>query len=162
MLLITLDNTILYTALPTLTAELEAGASESLWVINAYPLVMCGLLLGAGTLGDRYGHRRLFLIGLVLFGAASLAAAFAPDVAVLIAARALLAVGAACMMPATLALIRIGFDDVRQRTSPSGCGGASPSWERLSARSSADCCLSTSGGVPSSSSTCPWSSPPWS
>ncbi|MGO1885470.1 MAG: MFS transporter, partial [Citricoccus sp.] len=124
VLLITLDNTILYTALPTLTAELEAGASESLWVINAYPLVMCGLLLGAGTLGDRYGHRRLFLIGLVLFGAASLAAAFAPDVAVLIAARALLAVGAACMMPATLALIRIGFDDVRQRNLAIGVWGS--------------------------------------
>ncbi|WMY76833.1 MFS transporter [Citricoccus sp. I39-566] len=124
VLLITLDNTILYTALPTLTAELGASASESLWVINAYPLVMCGLLLGAGTLGDRYGHRRLFLIGLVLFGAASLVAAFAPDIAVLIAARALLAVGAACMMPATLALIRIGFDDVRQRNVAIGVWGS--------------------------------------
>jgi MFS transporter, DHA2 family, multidrug resistance protein len=115
VMLITLDNTILYTALPTLTAELGATASESLWILNAYPLVMCGLLLGAGTLGDRYGHRRLFLIGLVVFGAASLLAAFAPAVGVLIAARAFLAVGAACMMPATLALIRIGFDDVRER-----------------------------------------------
>ncbi|REE02518.1 MFS transporter [Citricoccus muralis] len=124
VLLITLDNTILYTALPTLTAELGATASESLWIINAYPLVMCGLLLGAGTLGDRYGHRRLFLIGLVLFGAASLVAAFAPGVTVLIASRALLAVGAACMMPATLALIRIGFDDVRQRNVAIGVWGS--------------------------------------
>lgn len=115
VLLITLDNTILYTALPTLSEVLGATASESLWILNAYPLVMCGLLLGAGTLGDRYGHRRLFLIGLAVFGAASLLAAFAPGVGVLIAARALLAVGAACMMPATLALIRIGFDDVRER-----------------------------------------------
>ncbi|MEV4900592.1 MFS transporter [Citricoccus sp. NPDC055426] len=124
VLLITLDNTILYTALPTLTAELGANASESLWIINAYPLVMCGVLLGAGTLGDRYGHRRLFLTGLVLFGAASLVAAFAPEVAVLIAARALLAVGAACMMPATLALIRIGFDDVRERNLAIGVWGS--------------------------------------
>jgi MFS transporter, DHA2 family, multidrug resistance protein len=115
VMLITLDNTILYTALPTLTEELGATAAESLWILNAYPLVMCGLLLGAGTLGDRYGHRRLFLIGLVVFGVASLLAAFAPAAGVLIAARAILAVGAACMMPATLALIRIGFDDVRER-----------------------------------------------
>ncbi|HEY4614642.1 MAG TPA: MFS transporter, partial [Citricoccus sp.] len=115
VLLITLDNTILYTALPTLSEELGASAAESLWILNAYPLVMCGLLLGAGTLGDRFGHRRMFTVGLVVFGAASALAAFAPAVGVLIAARALLAVGAACMMPATLALIRIGFDDVRER-----------------------------------------------
>jgi DHA2 family multidrug resistance protein-like MFS transporter len=115
VLLITLDNTILYTALPTLSEELGATASAALWILNAYPLVMCGLLLGAGTLGDRYGHRRMFLIGLVVFGAASLLAAFAPSAGVLIAARVVLAVGAACMMPATLALIRIGFDDVRER-----------------------------------------------
>lgn len=115
VLLITLDNTILYTALPTLSEQLGASAAESLWILNAYPLVMCGLLLGAGTLGDRFGHRRMFTVGLVVFGAASALAAFAPAVGVLIAARALLAVGAACMMPATLALIRIGFDDVRER-----------------------------------------------
>ena len=115
LLLITLDNSILYTALPTLTVDLGASASQGLWIINAYPLVMAGLLLGSGTLGDRFGHRRLFLVGLTLFGAASLVAAFSPTPEVLIGARALLAVGAACMMPATLALIRLGFDDVRER-----------------------------------------------
>ncbi|MFC7402925.1 MFS transporter [Citricoccus sp. GCM10030269] len=124
VLLITLDNTILYTALPTLSTELGATAAESLWILNAYPLVMCGLLLGAGTLGDRYGHRRLFVVGLALFGAASLLAAFAPDVGILITSRALLAVGAACMMPATLALIRIGFDDVRERNVAVGVWGS--------------------------------------
>jgi len=115
LLLITLDNSILYTALPTLTIELGASHSESLWIINAYPLVMTGLLLGTGTLGDKFGHRRLFLIGLVVFGAASLIAAFAPSAGVLIASRALLAVGAAAMMPATLALIRVTFTDTRER-----------------------------------------------
>ena len=115
LLLITLDNSILYTALPTLTRELDASWSESLWIINAYPLVMTGLLLGAGTLGDRFGHRRMFLIGLVLFGLASLLAATAPSPEVLIAARGLLAVGAAAMMPATLALIRVTFTDERER-----------------------------------------------
>ena len=115
LLLISLDVTILYTALPTLTADLDADASSKLWIINAYPLVMAGLLLGAGTLGDRVGHKRMFLIGLVLFGMASTAAAFAPSAAVLIGARAFLAVGAAAMMPATLALVRLTFDDERER-----------------------------------------------
>jgi DHA2 family multidrug resistance protein-like MFS transporter len=115
LLLITLDNSILYTALPTLTDELGASSSEALWIINAYPLVMVGLLLGAGTLGDRVGHRRMFLIGLTLFGVASLVAAFSPSALVLIAARAFLAVGAAAMMPATLALVRIAFTDERER-----------------------------------------------
>ena len=115
LLLITLDNSILYTALPTLTADLGASGSSTLWIINAYPLVMAGLLLGAGTLGDRIGHRRMFVVGLWIFGAASLAAAFSPNPAFLIGARALLAVGAAAMMPATLALIRLAFDDPRER-----------------------------------------------
>lgn len=115
LLLITLDNSILYTALPTLTRELDATWTESLWIINAYPLVMTGLLLGSGTLGDRFGHRLMFLGGLVVFGLASLMAATAPTPEVLIAARGLLAVGAAAMMPATLALIRVTFTDERER-----------------------------------------------
>lgn len=115
LLLITLDNSILYTALPTLTADLGASGSAALWIINAYPLVMAGLLLGAGTLGDRIGHRRMFVIGLWVFGIASLAAAFSPNPGMLIGARALLAVGAAAMMPATLALIRLAFDNPRER-----------------------------------------------
>ncbi|GAA1657741.1 MFS transporter [Actinoplanes couchii] len=115
LLLITLDNSILYTALPTLTADLGATGTQALWIINAYPVVMAGLLLGSGTLGDRIGHRRMFLIGLGLFAVASLGAAFASGPATLIAARALLAVGAAAMMPATLALIRVTFHDERER-----------------------------------------------
>lgn len=115
LLLITLDNSVLYTALPTLTRELGASSTQALWIINAYPLAMAGLLLGAGTLADRIGHRRMFLGGLCVFGGASLIAAFAPGVAVLIGARALLAVGAAAMMPSTLALIFITFRDERER-----------------------------------------------
>lgn len=115
LLLITLDNSILYTALPTLTEELQASNTQNLWIINAYPLVMAGLLLGSGTLGDRIGHTRMFVVGLVIFGLASLLAAFAPSPEVLIAARAVLAVGAAAMMPATLALIRTTFTVERER-----------------------------------------------
>ncbi len=115
LLLITIDHSVLYTALPTLVDDLGATTTEGLWIINAYPLVMAGLLLGAGTLGDRIGHRRMFLGGLLAFGLTSLLAAFAPNPTLLIAARGLLAVGAAAMMPANLALIRLGFDDIRER-----------------------------------------------
>ncbi|MHC8563502.1 MFS transporter [Streptomyces albidoflavus] len=115
LLLITLDNSILYAALPTLVEELGASSAQSLWIINAYPVVMAGLLLGSGTLGDRVGHRRMFLTGLAVFGVASLAAALSPSPEALIAARAFLAVGAAAMMPATLALIRVTFTDERER-----------------------------------------------
>ncbi|GLW07120.1 hypothetical protein Misp01_22500 [Microtetraspora sp. NBRC 13810] len=124
LLLISVDMTVLYTALPTLTAELRADASQKLWIVNAYPLVMAGLLLGAGTLGDRVGHKRMFLAGLALFGAASLAAAFAPGPWALAGARAFLAVGAAAMMPATLSLIRTTFEDARERNIAIGVWGS--------------------------------------
>ncbi len=88
LLMVSVDTTVLYTALPTLTSDLQADASQKLWIINAYPLVMAGLLLGAGTLGDRIGHKRMYLAGLALFAAASLLAAFAPSPPMLIAARA--------------------------------------------------------------------------
>ncbi|TLP73115.1 MFS transporter [Nesterenkonia sphaerica] len=115
LLLIALDNTILYTALPILSNELSATNSQQLWIINGYPLTMAGLLLGSGALGDRFGHKRVFQIGLLIFGAASLAAAFSANPESLIIARLLKGVGAAAMMPATLALIRISFAAERER-----------------------------------------------
>ncbi|MCT7664975.1 MFS transporter [Shinella kummerowiae] len=115
LFLIVIDMTVLYTALPVLTQALSANASEKLWIVNAYPLVVAGLLPGLGTLGDRLGHKQMFMAGLVVFGAASIAAAFAPSPELLIAARAALAVGAAMMMPATLSLIRLTFTDERER-----------------------------------------------
>ncbi|MCT4334592.1 MFS transporter [Paracoccus sp. YLB-12] len=115
LFLIVIDVTVLYTALPRLTQELATTASEKLWIVNAYPLVMAGLLPGMGGLGDRVGHKRMFLAGLAVFGLASLGAAFSPTPAALIAARVLLAVGAAMMMPATLSLIRLTFTDEKER-----------------------------------------------
>ena len=115
LLLIVIDMTVLYTALPRLTHDLAATASAKLWIVNIYALVVSGLLLGMGTLGDRLGHKRLFMAGLCVFGLASLCAAFAPSPTLLIAARALLGVGAAMMMPATLSLIRLSFADERER-----------------------------------------------
>ncbi|MCP8895770.1 MFS transporter [Shinella daejeonensis] len=115
LLLIVIDMTVLYTALPALTRDLAATATEKLWIVNAYPLVVAGLLPGLGTLGDRLGHKRMFMAGLVVFGLASLGAAFSPDPSVLIATRVVLAAGAAMMMPATLSLIRLTFRDEKER-----------------------------------------------
>jgi len=115
-----LDNSILYTALPQLTQQLHATDMQQLWIINAYTLVLSGLLLGTGTLGDRIGHRLMFLIGLATFGTASLVAAYSPNAWLLIAARALLGLGAAIMLPSTLALIRLTFPNEVERNKAIG------------------------------------------
>jgi DHA2 family multidrug resistance protein-like MFS transporter len=115
LFLIVIDMTVLYTALPVLTRELSATASQKLWIVNAYPLVVAGLLPGFGGLGDRFGHKHMFLSGLVVFGLASLAAGFSQTPAMLIGARVGLAIGAAMMMPATLSLIRLSFTDPGER-----------------------------------------------
>ena len=101
LFLVVIDMTVLYTALPSLAQALHTTASEKLWILNAYSLVMAGLMPAMGALGDRLGHRKVFIGGMVLFGQASMIAALAPSANVLIAARALLAVGGAAMMPAT-------------------------------------------------------------
>ncbi len=115
LLLIVVDMTVLYTALPKLTHALHASASDKLWIVNAYALTVSGLLLGMGTLGDRLGHKNLFLSGMVVFALASVAAAFSPTAHTLIAARAGLGIGAAMMMPATLSIIRLTFTDSAER-----------------------------------------------
>lgn len=124
LFLIALDNSILFTALPVLREQLHATELGGLWVINIYPLMMVGLLLGTGTLGDKIGHRLLFLIGLVIFGLTSLIAAFSPTIWWLVAARAALGFGAASMLPATLALIRITFIHEREFATAIGIWGA--------------------------------------
>lgn len=114
LLLIVIDMTVLYTALPSLAQALHTTASEKLWILNAYSLVMAGLMPAMGALGDRLGHRAVFISGMALFGLASVIAAFAPSAAVLIAARALLAIGGAAMMPATIAIVRTTFHDPKE------------------------------------------------
>src|SRR5262249_22246020 len=89
LFLIVIDMTVLYTALPSLARDLGTDASEKLWIINAYALVVAGLLPGLGTLGDRVGHKRMFIAGLCVFGVASLVAAYSPSPMILIGARAL-------------------------------------------------------------------------
>jgi MFS family permease len=105
LLVVTLDNTILNVALPTIREDLEASSSELQWIVDSYLLVFAGLLLTAGSLGDRFGRRRALFLGLGVFGTGSLLAAISGSSDALIASRALMGVGAAAIMPTTLSLI---------------------------------------------------------
>ncbi|MFJ6796355.1 MFS transporter [Streptomyces sp. NPDC091268] len=115
LVLVALDATILHVAVPSVTEDLRPGSIELLWIVDAYPLVCASLLILFGTLGDRIGRRRVLLLGYGLFGAASALAALAESAQVLIAARALLGVGGAMIMPATLSILRQVFPDRRER-----------------------------------------------
>jgi EmrB/QacA subfamily drug resistance transporter len=115
LLVIVIDNTIVNVALPTLVRDLGTSTSDLQWVVDAYTLVFAGLLLTAGSLGDRFGRKGALTIGLVVFGAASAAAAFADGVSALIAARAVMGIGAALIMPATLSILTNVFTDTRER-----------------------------------------------
>ena len=115
LLLVSMDVSVLYFAVPFISRELAPSATEQLWIFDIYGFVLGGLLLTMGALGDRIGRRRLLLSGAFAFGLASALAAYASSPAMLIAARALLGIGGATLMPSTLALIRNLFHDARQR-----------------------------------------------
>ncbi|ULR49606.1 MFS transporter [Streptomyces deccanensis] len=115
LLLVAVDATVLHVAVPAVTEDIKPSAMELLWIVDVYPLVCASLLILFGTLGDRVGRRRILLLGYALFGVASALAAFADSPQVLIAARALLGVGGAMIMPATLSILRQVFPDRRER-----------------------------------------------
>ncbi|MGR3753158.1 MFS transporter [Edwardsiella anguillarum] len=112
---VSLDATILHVAVPTLNHSLNLTSNQLLWVIDIYALLMAGLLLPMGSLGDRIGYKKLMLAGVLIFGLASLAAAFSQSAQMLIASRALLALGASMILPATLACLRDVFTDSDER-----------------------------------------------
>ncbi|MDA0642582.1 MULTISPECIES: MFS transporter [Nonomuraea] len=109
-----LDISVLFLAVPQITVDLGAGATEQLWITDIYGFLIAGFLITMGSVGDRIGRRRLLLLGATAFGALSALAAYAPSTEVLIAARALLGVAGATIMPSTLALIIGMFRDPRQ------------------------------------------------
>jgi DHA2 family multidrug resistance protein-like MFS transporter len=115
LLLVSMDVSVLYFAVPYISADLGVSATEQLWIFDIYGFVLAGLLITMGSLGDRIGRRRLLLFGAVAFGLASVAAAYARNPEQLIAARAVLGIGGATLMPSTLALIRNMFHDAGQR-----------------------------------------------
>jgi EmrB/QacA subfamily drug resistance transporter len=104
-LLVFLDDTVVNTALPRISVDLDASTSALQWVIDAYVLVLAGLLLLCGSIGDRYGRKRMMTVGLVVFGVAAAGAAVADSAGQLIAMRALQGLGAALVLPATLSII---------------------------------------------------------
>ncbi|MFH9866086.1 MFS transporter [Streptomyces lydicus] len=114
-LLVSMDVSVLYFAVPFLTAQLEPSSVQQLWILDVYGFVLAGLLITMGALGDRVGRRKLLLSGALLFGLASGLAAYSGSAEMLIAARGLLGVGGATLMPSTLALIRNLFHDAKQR-----------------------------------------------
>ncbi len=105
LVIVVVGNTVLNVALPTLVRELGATSSQLQWIVDSYALVFAGLLLTAGALGDRFGRKGALTIGLVIFGATSGASALATSAGQLIALRALMGIGAALIMPATLSIL---------------------------------------------------------
>ncbi len=131
LLVIALDNTILNVALPALATDLQASTSELQWIVDGYTLVFAGLLLTCGSIGDRFGRKSALACGLAVFCAGSLSATFSDTSTQLAVSRAVMGVGAALIMPATLSLLTNIFTDPRERgraigvwAAVAGAGGA--------------------------------------
>ncbi|MEO3872473.1 MFS transporter [Nonomuraea sp. B12E4] len=115
LLVLTVDGTVLNLAIPSLIEELGATPSDIQWILDAYVLVFAGLLLTAGSLSDRYGRRKFLVIGLAIFGGASLLAVVASAPWQVIGARALMGVGGSILMPSTLSILMTVFDEEERR-----------------------------------------------
>ena len=123
VLVVNVDGTILNVALPTLVRELHASSSELQWIVDTYAMVFAGLLLVGGSLADRFGRKRLFLLGFLTFGAGSLGAALAGSVNALVAWRGVMGAGAALTIPAGLSILDNVFRDPRERARAVGIWG---------------------------------------
>src|SRR6202161_552004 len=110
-----LDVTIVNTALNSIGSSLGGGVAELQWVVNAYTIAFAAFILTAGALGDRIGAKRVFMAGFAVFTAASVACALAPNATVLIAARGIQGLGAAILVPNSLALLNHAYPDEKQR-----------------------------------------------
>jgi DHA2 family multidrug resistance protein-like MFS transporter len=115
LLLVSMDVSILYFAVPQISQDLHASSTQQLWIFDVYGFVLAGLLVTMGAVADRIGARRLLLIGAVAFSATSLFAAYAGSAGQLIAARAVLGIAGATLMPSTLSMLRTLFHDEQQR-----------------------------------------------
>lgn len=115
IVLVSMDMSVLYLALPSLAEDLQPSSAQELWILDIYGFMLAGLLVTMGSLGDRIGTRKLLMIGSLIFGVASVAAAFSHSPEALIASRVLLGLGGATLAPSTLALLRVLFRDPVQR-----------------------------------------------
>lgn len=114
--LVSMDFSVLYLAVPHLTADLAPSGIQQLWIVDIYGFLIAGFLVTMGTLGDRIGRKKLLLIGGAVFGIPSVAAAFSTSPTMLVASRALLGVAGAAVMPSVLALVTSMFTDQKQRS----------------------------------------------
>jgi MFS family permease len=124
LLVIVVDTTIVNVALPTFARDLHASSSGLQWIVDAYTLTFAALLLLAGAIADRFGQQRALAAGLAVFAAGSLAAVFTQTTSELIAARAVMGIGGAFIMPATLSIIAAVFTDHAERTKAIGLWSA--------------------------------------
>lgn len=122
--LVVLDTTVLNVALPDIQHQLGGNTATLQWIMNAYTVVLAGLILSGGALGDRHGNKKVYLLGLLVFTLASVLCVFASSGAVLMLARALQGIGAALLLPASLALITSNIPDPVQRNRALGIWGA--------------------------------------
>jgi EmrB/QacA subfamily drug resistance transporter len=121
--LLGIDNSVLNYAVPSLSRQLDPTSTQLLWIVDVYGFVLGGLLIVAGNIGDRIGRKKLLLLGVAGFGVASALTAYASGPGMLIAARALLGLAGATIMPSTLSLVRSTFTDPRERTTAIGISG---------------------------------------
>ncbi|MFD9574371.1 MFS transporter [Streptomyces sp. NPDC059982] len=121
-LVLVVDNMVLTVSIPPIAEDLGAGAEDIQWIIESYILVFAGLLLTAGSLSDRFGRRRVMIIGLALFGIASLLAAYADSPGQLITGRVVMGIGGALVMPSTLSILITVFDEEERRKAISAWG----------------------------------------
>jgi EmrB/QacA subfamily drug resistance transporter len=124
LLLVSLDNTILNVALPSIVRSLHASSAELQWIVDAYAIVFAGLLLVCGSLGDRLGRKWVYLAGLAIFAAGSTLSAFSGDSSRLTAARAFMGLGAAAIMPCTLSILTNVYTEARERARAIGIWSA--------------------------------------
>jgi MFS family permease len=151
LLVISLDNTVVNVALPSISNQLGGSDTDLQWIVAAYILVFAALLLTMGALGDRIGRKRVLQFGLLWFGAGSVFAALSPSTTMLILARALLGVGGAMIMPSTLSLLTASFLDQKERFQAIAIWGACSAWAvHLAPWSAACCCKSSTGNLSSS------------
>ena len=115
LFMVMLDNTVVNVALPAIQEDLGSRVSGLQWIVNAYTLLFASLMLTGGTLGDLYGRKRIFQAGLLTFAAGSLCCALAPSVIFLVMARGLQGIGAAALLPGTLAILTNTFPDPSER-----------------------------------------------
>jgi MFS family permease len=121
-----IDESVVNVALPAIAKDLAAAVTTIQWVINAYTLCLSAFLLTGGAAGDQFGRRRVFVVGIAIFAIASLGCGFAPNVSLLIGARAIQGIGAALLIPCSLAIIGASFPDAER-------GKAIGTWAAFSA-----------------------------